>query len=383
MFHPRVFSFIHTSDWHVGKPFGRYGEDLRGRLREARHTIIRRIATLAHERQASLIVVAGDVWDSPEPMSALLRQSLDAMGSYESLKWALLPGNHDLLRGGGMWDRLANDKDRPGNVILLLREEPMEIEPGVFLLPAPCREKNPGRDLTVWMDRAETPEGAIRIGVAHGSIRDFSTGRPHSSVIDPMRVERANLDYLALGDWHGTVEVGDRCWYSGTPEPDRFRKNDPGNCLAVQLAGPGEKPSVERVATKQFAWNHADIELLPGLVPEEKLRDCVPEGHDPRDILLQLRLSGRASLEERAAWERLLGELEPSLAFLSRDLTALEMLYEAEDLDRIDRAGVLRGAAEALRSEALDPALSEDQRSVAREALNRLYSWRMEGESQT
>ena len=184
-----------------------------------------------------------------------------------------------------MWERLETSEHRPDNVILLLREDPVEIEPGVFLLPAPCRRKNPGRDLTEWMDRAETPEGAIRIGLAHGSIRDFSAGRPQSSVIDPKRVEQARLDYLALGDWHGTVEVGDRCWYSGTPEPDRFRKNDPGNCLWVQFAGLGEKPSVERVGTKRFAWNYADIELLPGLAPAEKLCDCVPEGHDPRDTL--------------------------------------------------------------------------------------------------
>ena len=366
----------------MGKPFGQFGEDLRGRLREARHTIIRRIAAVALERHTQVVLVAGDVWDSPEPTSALLRQSLNAMGSHEGLKWALLPGNHDLLRDGGMWERLAEDENRPENVIPLLRDEPMEIEPGVFLLPAPCRSKNPGRDLTEWMDRAATPKGALRIGVAHGSVRDFSAERPQSSVIDLLRVERANLDYLALGDWHGTHEAGDRCWYSGTPEPDRFRKNNPGNCLQVQLAGPGEKPSVKRVATKQFAWNHADIELLPGLAPEEKLRDCLPEGHDRRDILLQLRLTGRASLEERSAWERYLGELEPSLAFLSRDLTALTMLYEAEDLDRIDRSGVLRGAAEALRSEAMDQSLSKDQRSVARDALNRLYSWRVEEDSQ-
>ena len=377
-----MFSFIHTSDWHLGKPFGQFEQDLRGRLREARHTIIKRVAMVAQETQAQVVLVAGDVWDSPEPTSALLRQSLDAMGSHEYLRWALLPGNHDLLREGGMWERLEASQHRPDNVYLLLREEPVEIEPEVFLLPAPCRRKNPGRDLTEWMDRAATPEGAIRIGVAHGSIRDFSAQPAHSSVIDPKRVEQARLDYMALGDWHGTLEAGDRCWYSGTPEPDRFRKNDPGNCLRVQIAGPGENPLIERVATNQFAWTHADIELLPGLDPEEKLRGRVSEDHDPRDTLLQLSLTGRASLEERAVWERILGELEPSLAFLHRDLTALDILYAAEDLDRIDRTGALRGAAEALHKDAMDSALSDAQRSVARDALNRLYSWSVEEESQ-
>ena len=34
-----MYKFIHTSDWHLGKPFGQFEDDLRGRLREARHSI--------------------------------------------------------------------------------------------------------------------------------------------------------------------------------------------------------------------------------------------------------------------------------------------------------------------------------------------------------
>ena len=376
-----MFSFIHTSDWHLGKPFGQFEEDLRGRLREARHSIIERMASLAHDRNARLVLVAGDVWDSREPSAAVLRQALNAMASHEPLQWALLPGNHDLAREGGMWERLASGADRPGNVHLLLSEQPFEVEDGVFLLPAPCRVKDPGRDLTAWMDGEETPKGAIRIGVAHGSIQDFSSERPHSSMINPNRVETGNLDYLALGDWHGTVKVGDRCWYSGTPEPDRFRKNQSGNCLLVQIEAAGEKPFVESIKTRQFAWADSDIEILPGLSPGEQLPGCLPAGTEPRDTLLKLRLTGRAMLEERAHWARELDDLSPSLAFLDRDFSSVEILYEAEDLGRIDQAGALRAAAEALQGEASDPDLTEAQRAVARDALNRLYSWCTEGES--
>lgn len=375
-----MISFIHTSDWHLGKPFGQFEEDLRGRLREARHSIIGRLASVAQDRDTRLVVVAGDVWDSREPSAAVLRQSLDAMAGHESTQWALLSGNHDLSRDGGMWERLASSADRPDNVHLLLSEQPLEVIEGVFLLPAPCRVRDPGRDLTAWMDGRETPAGAIRIGVAHGSIQDFSSERPHSSVINPNRVETARLDYLALGDWHGTVKVGDRCWYSGTPEPDRFRKNESGNCLLVRIGAAGAKPSVETIESRQFAWADSDIDLVPGLSPEELLPGCLPAGTDPRDTLLKLRLAGRATLEERACWERALNDLGPSLAFLDRDLSGLETLYEAEDLDRIDQAGALRAAAETLHSEASDPDLSEPGRAAARDALNRLYSWCTEEE---
>ena len=48
-------------------------------------------------------------------------------------------------------------------------------------------------------DRRRQGQAAFRFGVAHGSIRDFSKERPHSSVINSTRVEKARFDYLALG----------------------------------------------------------------------------------------------------------------------------------------------------------------------------------------
>ena len=57
--------------------------------------------------------------------------------------------------------------------------------------------------------------------------------------IDGERAARARLDYLALGDWHGTLEIAPRTWYAGTPEPDRFRANDAGNVLLVELDDAG------------------------------------------------------------------------------------------------------------------------------------------------
>ena len=368
-----MYKFIHTSDWHLGKPFGQFDDDLRGRLREARHSIIERIASKARKFEARLIIVAGDIWDNNAPSSAILRQSLDAMGHQTNLIWALMPGNHDLALDGGLWERIT--QTRPNNIHLLLDETPLEVEQGVFLLPAPCRAKDPGRDLTQWMDSAETPDGATRIGVAHGGIREFGVERPHSAIIDPNRVNHAGLDYLALGDWHGAIRINERCWYSGTPEPDRFKRNDSGNSLAVAIKGPQEIPSVEPMSTAQLAWINLDIDLLPEMMPDEFLATCLPEGLEQRNALVNVRLRGRATLADRAQWEQAFADLQPSLAFLTYDHTGLEIAYEAEDLDRIDRAGALREAADALKNGATDTAINESDREIARDALNLLYSW--------
>lgn len=77
----------------------------------------------------------------------------------------------------------------------------------------------PGRDLTEWMDGEATPDRA-----------------PHRAC--PYRARRAGLDYLALGDWHGAVEVDQRTHYCGTPEPDRFKHQRPGTALLVSIAAP-------------------------------------------------------------------------------------------------------------------------------------------------
>jgi len=42
-----VIRFLHTADLHLGKPFGRFPEDLRGRLREARRLVVGRLAAAA------------------------------------------------------------------------------------------------------------------------------------------------------------------------------------------------------------------------------------------------------------------------------------------------------------------------------------------------
>ena len=90
-----MFRFIHSSDLHIGKRFGNMPEDLRGRLREARHGILARLARQALDHGVSSIVLAGDTFDSETPTPAMRRQALAEMAHHAPLRWVLLPGNHD------------------------------------------------------------------------------------------------------------------------------------------------------------------------------------------------------------------------------------------------------------------------------------------------
>ena len=98
------------------------------------------------------------------------------------------------------------------------------------------------------------PPGALRIGFAHGSVANFGDGGEAINPIDPARTAKARLDYLALGDWHRTLQIGPAIWYAGTPEPDRAGGQEQGTALLVEIAGPGAAPSVSPLITGTYRW---------------------------------------------------------------------------------------------------------------------------------
>ncbi|NNH42954.1 DNA repair exonuclease [Rhizobium laguerreae] len=368
-----MFSFLHSSDLHIGKRFGNLPEDLRGRLREARHGVIARLAAAARQHGAGVILLAGDTFDTETPTPAVLRQALGEMARNTPLRWVLLPGNHDSLLADQLWSAARGVV--PDNVILATEAVPLPLGPDVILLPAPCTTRRPGRDLTEWMTGAATADGAIRIGLAHGPIQEFSEDATATNVIAPNRAALAGLDYMALGDWHGSVAVDARTYYSGAPEPDRFKHDRPGQAMVVSIAGPGAMPATTAVTTASFSWQTLQLPLLASEDGVEVLKAALPEPFARRQTLLRVALSGRARLNGRTAMISLLEQVAPEFAHLEIDTDLLGTDCESDDLETIDRAGALRDAAELLLAESLDEARSGDDRGVARQALIRLFSY--------
>lgn len=368
-----MFRFIHSSDLHLGKRFGNFSGDLPSRLREARHGVIGRLAQHAREQGAATILLAGDTFDAETPAPDVRRQALAEMAHHSTLKWIVLPGNHDSLQAAQLWTTLK--AEAPENVILAMDARPMELASDVVLLPAPCTTRRPGRDLTEWMDSAATPEGTVRLGIAHGAIRDFSEESVASDVIAPERAQRAGLDYLALGDWHGAVEVAPRTRYSGTPEPDRFKHDHPGQALLVSIAGTSALPEVTPLVTGSFAWNTFSLHLLDGDDPVAALEAMLPEARQRRQTLARVMATGRTTLPAGAALANAVESATPDFAFLELDDAGLMTECEVGDLDQIDHAGALREAANTLLAEADDESRSASEREIARAALARLYAY--------
>lgn len=358
--------FIHTADWQLGKPFARFDPEVRAALAEARFDVVNAIGKLAAENSAAHVLVAGDIFDTDGPSDRTIVQAVSRM-QRQACHWWLLPGNHDCARNGGLWDRVRA-KSVP-NITVVDQCAPVEIESGAWLLPAPLAHRHNLDDPTTIFDAMATPDAALRIGLAHGSIRDFGSQGETANQIAPDRAKISSLDYLALGDWHGTLRIDDRTWYSGTPEADRFQRDDPGQALCVFLEL-GREPQVTPVRTGKFQWVMRDwrVDDLDAFnAQSEQLLNTL----EPSETLLQLTLTGIAALGDRIA---ILSKLEHDIAHRLRylDIRADTLVARPSDDDIAALAveGMLGAAARKLNALIEEGGTSA---TAAKRALERLF----------
>lgn len=374
------FRFIHASDLHIGRKFANIPQppdgNIRGRLMEARHAVIGKLGQAAVDAGAAHVLLAGDTFDTATPSPSVLRQALMAMGETPQVTWWVLPGNHDNLRDAEpLWETIR--QDAPDNVRALTEAAPVEMAPGATLLPCPVAFRAGASDPSEPLDRMESPEGSLRIGLAHGGVTDFTES---GDAIAPNRDRSARLDYLALGDWHGRMAVSERVHYCGTPEQDRFKHGRRGVCLLVSLDSPGAPPQVEEIEIGSFLWSETELTLHPRQDAAAALTAILPE-QGRRDHLLRVTVGGWASLPDRADLTRATEACAPDFAHFALVTDALGTQYDSADLDEIDRGGALRLAAETLVDEAESETLSQSERDVATDALARLHAYVREAEA--
>lgn len=314
-------TFLHSADWQIGKPFARIeDEQKRALVRQERLLAIARLGLVARDQGARFVVVAGDVFDSPTPDKGTVSAACAAIGSL-GLPVYIISGNHDHGGPGSLWEQAFFRQECQAlapNLHVLLRAEPVEVE-DVVLLPCPLLRRHDASDTTAWLRGMDLSifGGKPRLVIAHGSVQDFGpTGDDEESSdaanhLDLARLPVEELDYLALGDWHGMKEVSSsgKClaWYSGTPEPDRFPRgvgNQPGHVLLVTVER-GSLAKVVPVPTARLAWHDVEFHLPDdeGVTRLNETLAAVVQGRTGQDLLrLTLRgclgISGWTLLEE-------------------------------------------------------------------------------------
>lgn len=339
--------FIHTADWQIGRQYSQFAADDAVPIAEARIDTVLTIARLASDQRADAVLVAGDVFDAQTVSDKTIRRLFNAMSGFAG-PWILIPGNHDAALAESVWTRAQRLGAVAANVHLSLQPETLVFaSAGFAVLTAPLTQRHTYNDLTAWFDSAETPAGLLRIGMAHGAVQgilapDIDSANP----IAPDRTERARLDYLALGDWHGCKQIDARTWYSGTPETDRFRANEPGFALRVQIDAPGVPPQVEPLQVGRYRWSQSVHVLAVASDADAvvaRLADL-----DDSDVA-QIALQGETDLHSLERIKAALSQAEARARSLSVDFDALRLLPTDEDILALNADGYLGDVIATLR----------------------------------
>lgn len=328
-------TFLHTADWQLGKPFASIEEpSKRHRVQQERLHAVQGLKKVVEKSGASFVLVAGDLFDSSQATKATVSAACAAIGSLK-IPVLAIPGNHDHAGPGSIWDQEFFKREQQQlapNLRVLLTPEPVVLE-NAIIFPAPLLRRHDAGDPTAWiqagLEDPSLPTELPRIVLAHGTIQGFGSSQEDeeggSAVvnwIDLSRLPMEQLDYIALGDWHGTKQVGPKAWYSGTPETDRFPKgegNDPGNLLKVTVSR-GQAPVVEKIPSGHFLWKELEFRFSDDASLDlfaSQLDEAIGQRGDGH--LLLLSLDGSLGIEASGRLEKILESWEARLLRLKLD----------------------------------------------------------------
>ncbi|WP_347558655.1 DNA repair exonuclease [Robbsia sp. KACC 23696] len=357
----RGLRLLHTADWQIGKPYNSFPAEDAVMLAEARFQVVERIAQQAQAARVDAVLVAGDVFDAQGLSDRTIHRLFHSLAAFTG-PWFLLPGNHDAALTESIWSRAQRLGCVPDNVHLCLAPRVHRVDAlRLAILPAPLTQRHTHHDLTEWFAQADTPSGWWRIGLAHGSVQGILADDIDSSnPIAPNRADQADLDYLALGDWHGTRRIDARTWYSGTPETDRFRANESGQVLLLTwpaststIDGAAQNPdgtdrtdrterrpppTVEVLSTTHYRWRtvaatlHVDSDL-------EKLQEDIAT-LQTQDVV-QYKVEGVADLAGQRRLQQALDRAQGRARSVSADMRGLRLQPTPDDIAALRADGYL------------------------------------------
>lgn len=366
--------FLHTADWQIGMKAAHVGE-AGARVREERLASARRVVETARKAGAEFILIVGDTFEDNGVDRILVQKVADVLAGFGGPVY-VIPGNHDPLVPGSVWEHPAW---RSTEKVRVLREEKPVEAPGSLLYPCPAREKHSGKDPTAWIRTGEVQ--AIRIGLAHGTVEGIHQEEPDYPIPRDAAL-RTGLDYLALGHWHSTATYPSpdgtvRMAYSGTHETTKFGERNSGNALIVEIPVAGAQPVVTPVRTGSLLWTVIEEDLREA-GDLSRIRERIATMENPASTLLELRIAGLLSAQDRDEILRL-GEILTS-RFLFGRVEASRVRPSPQDENWLADLppGLLREAASRLR-ELADPGYAGGRPQgaspeVASRALLELYA---------
>lgn len=282
-----MLKLIHAADLHLDSPFAGLPPEQAALRRQEQRALLDRLADLANEEGADLVLLAGDLLDGER----VYRETVDALAQTLGrirCRVFLAPGNHDPYTAASpyalpIW---------PDNV-------------HIFSSPRPEAVTIPELNCTVYgaafsaQEREDDPlEGfcaqgeGIHLMVLHGNVQ----GRDYAP-ISPAHIAASGLDYLALGHIHqgsGLQKTGDTFWaYPGCPEGRGFDETGDKGVLLLDVEQGSVTARFHPLALRRYEI--LEVELTDNTDPLASVEQAL-SGDTSRDIY-RIVLTGAFAME--------------------------------------------------------------------------------------
>jgi len=270
--------FLHTADWHVGKP-------LRGRSRADEHArALDEVARIAIEGKVDAVLVAGDVFDSPAPPPEAEKLVYDFLARMlaERVACVVIAGNHDhprklgalaaLLEGLRIHIRPEVRPPEDGGVVTITSRDGSE-RAKIAVLPFVPERRVVDACLVMGPENAWYEEYARRVeqvlaalvkGLTPATVnvvlahllvdgarrgtgeRELHLGQVYG--VNPQQLP-SSVQYIGLGHLHRPQEIAapSRTFYAGSLLELDFGEKEQDKRVVVFEARPGRPASVESV----------------------------------------------------------------------------------------------------------------------------------------
>ena len=274
---------IHTADLHLDSVMDSRLPEEKARLRRRELLLtFSRIAELADREGAGVILISGDLFDTPHPAPSVVRYVLDTVLAHPRIDFLLLYGNH---AGSFRFEDLG--ETLPQNLRFFGRDGFTVYRYGRLAVygtennAAPLPKLDP-------IDR--------NVVMLHGQVSEHGRGEDEIAL---SRFRNVYLDYLALGHLHTLKadrldERGIWC-YAGTPEGRGF--DEAGEKHVVLLAEGEGRLLRSKLSVSARTVRICDVDIS-ACTSQRELEDAVlaTAGAGPEDIV-RIRLTGKRPLQ--------------------------------------------------------------------------------------
>ena len=303
-----MLKIIHAADFHLDSPFSGLSPEQAVQRREEQRELLDRLAALARDRQADLVLLAGDLLDSERVYRETALALNPALAAIPCPVF-ISPGNHDFYAPRSVWTAL----DWPDNVHIFSSGALEQVDlPGCVLWGRAFT--GPRQDTCPLEGLAVPDDGRAHIACLHGAVGPDSGYGP----ISPGDIAASRLDYLALGHIHqasGLQREGSTYWaYPGCPEGRGFDELGEKGALYVEVEPGHVTAQFVPLAKRRYAVITADISGPASAL--DAILDILPG--KTSDLICRLVLTGESEPPDLAGLEQTLSPEFYSLSLLDR-----------------------------------------------------------------